>query len=295
MKCVLIVITAVTFVTAADLTIEPDVENFIQSLNAENKLSYANQSKVMAFSEVVRPDGGYSNVGYQAIRQQKDEKTLNRLRFLVADGQGAAGMVRYDAMNGRYLFRKSYSVMRYTSESVPDELAVKAQNDLNRLLGSEAEQFVLANTETDWQENGAHSDKRMLAYSFRFTRQINGRHIVDNTAYIRIIYSGNDKMYGFDIVNPVLIPVRIPAVVRLDATRKRLEHFAVQKKTAWNNDDGDVRVKRITAKKGIPSYRAKKKGDKIILAPYISFFCRYDMENGDTFSRFEDFSLDASR
>lgn len=296
MRCLQIIIITVTCLSAAELTIDPGVEDFINSLNAEKKLSYDNQAKVSSISEGIRSNGGNLNIGYAVVRQRKDDDMLDRLSNLVADGQGEVGLMRFDEMNGRYLFRRgSYTEMPYTAETIPDELAEKARNDLSRLLGSEAEQFILANTETNWQQSGDDSEKKIVAYSYRFTRRINGRHIVDNTAYVRITYSGNDSLYGFDIVNPELRPVRIPELVRQDATRGRLERFASQKKIASNNTDGDVMVNRIIVEKGIPSYRAYKNDGQVIISPCISFFCKFDMENGRTFSRFKHFSLDASK
>jgi hypothetical protein len=89
--------------------------------------------------------------------------------------------------------------------------------------------------------------------------------------------------------------VRIPMMVKRNVIGERLNRFAEKKNTVRNSVDGDVIIDRIAAEKGIQSYCAKKKGDKTFLSPYISFFCRYNMENGDMFRKFEHFSLDATR
>lgn len=282
-------------VSAAELTVESDAAFFIDSVSNASA-NYLEEKSVSAFTDEVRPLlKEYKNIGYEVINQQKDEKVLSRLYNLVVDGCDDVNSVKYDERDGRYFFQRSFHAMRYKEESETTELRTLAKKDIVRLLGQEADHFIMANTETDWQQTRENPEPRMLAMTYRFTRKINGRHIIDNTAYVRITYSGDDQLCGFDIVNPLLRPVRIPLMVKQNVIGERLSRFAEKKTTARNSVDGDVTIERITAEKGIQSYRAKKKGDKTLLSPYISFFCRYDMENGDAFRIFEHFSLDATR
>lgn len=307
-KCMISILMMTMIVSAAELTVERDASFFIDSVS-NARASYLEEKELTSsftgeatplledsrMSKDNRISEDYRNIGYEVIKQRRDEKVLSRLNNCVVDGRDEVNEVRYDDRDGRYFFHRSFHAMRYSKESEATVLRTRAGEDLERLLGRDADYFVMANTETDWEQTRENPEPRILAMTFRFTRKINGRHIIDNTAYVRITYSGDDQLCGFEIVNPRLRPVRIPLMVKQNVIRERLNRFARNKTTARNSVDGEVTIERITAENGIQSYRAKKKGDKILLSPYISFFCRYDMETGATFQKFEHFSLDATR
>jgi hypothetical protein len=286
------IIVVVSTAFSAELVIEKKVDEFIKEVEKETFFP----SDVLENAGLKGPERTEMRpVVYEVIRPLKDATEITRLRKFVGPGAEKADRVGFDSRNGCYY----YSVPRLQGPQGSDKplkrLRGKATRDLFALVGADASRFVFANTETDWEKTSDNPVPRIVGQRFRFTRKVNGGHILDNTAYVRISYDGKGDLAGFEIVNPRLKPLPVPYRVKQSATRRRLTEYAATKNSARSSIDGDISVKRISVKKGIRSYLAKKNGDKTILAPYISFFCRYDMENGESFESFSHFSLDATR
>ena len=83
-------------------------------------------------------------------------------------------------------------------------------------------------------------------------------------------------------------------MVKPSATRERLEQFAAAKNTVRGTLNDDMKISSIAAEKGIHSYMSSSSGGKSYLIPCVSIWCRYSLENGETFEKFENFIIDAS-
>jgi hypothetical protein len=177
-------------------------------------------------------------------------------------------------------------------------LKIKASSVLEQLLGKDqADRFVSANEETDYVKERDISGEKILRKTYRFTRKINGRHILDNTSFVRLSFSADQELSGFEIVNPEITPLRnVERLVKTAAIESRLTEYAASKQTAVKNGvEGteEVGVTLIRAEKGFDTYLSKKAGDKTLLLPTVSFYSDYQLENGDHFENWSHFCLDA--
>jgi hypothetical protein len=201
----------------------------------------------------------------------------------------------YDEERG-ILYYNSPHIKPLSDESASglEELQQKASAMLERLLGNESRRFVFANTETDWAVQKPETAPRRIMQTLRFTRKINGCHIIDNSSYVRIAFTGNGELCGFEIRNPDLHPVACERMVKPSATKGRLEQFAAAKNTVRGSLNEEVKTTSIAAEKAIQSYISSSWGGKNRLIPCVSIWCRYSLENGETFEKFENFIIDAS-
>ena len=291
---VLIIITLLFgALISAPLFIESEAQQLLSRLNQEK----ATAVKSASSQQLVNTDQlSDASIGYKVVKRQRNESELARLQSVVGNANSTQQFFGYDEREGRYYFHTPHqTALPDTSPRYLKYLQNRSRNYLKRLVGADADNFVFANTETRWGITPSSGEKSMIGITFRYTLKINGRHIVDNTAYIRITYTGEEKLAAFEIVNPTLEPVSIPMMVKRSATVKRLQKRAEEKNTVRSSLGEEIVVEKITATKAIQSYLARKKGETVLLAPYISFYCRYNLRSGDSFERFDHFSLDATR
>ncbi len=233
-------------------------------------------------------------IAFEVLHNGKDDSEIERISNVVGNGFD----VRYSKKKYKYF---SFNIdlqmkpLEKTDEASLEILKKKAIETMKILVGKDADRFVFANTETEWVAlTPGSDDPTLLSMTYRFTRKVNGRHIIDNTSYVRVCFSGNDELSGFEIINPDLKPVKLDMLVKLSATEERLEKFAEDKKTARKWDGKNVIVNTINAEKGVNTYIKKEFGEKTILIPHVSFYSKFDLENGDSFNNWIHLSLDAS-
>lgn len=231
----------------------------------------------------------------------KSDEEDNSVKQRLSKAVSLPEKVVFNANRGAYCYNNvdlQQKQLNLTVKQSLDQLKTKAHSKLELLLGKkDADRFEFANEETDYIKESDGEDARILRKTYRFTRKVNGRHILDNTSFVRLSFSGEQELSGFEIVNPELKPVKaVQKLVKLDATDKRLRQYADKKETAVRNGpegNENVSVSLIKAKVGIDSYLAKKMGDKVLLLPNTSFYSEYQLENGERFDNWSHFCLDA--
>ncbi len=250
---------------------------------------------------------------FRVAKQPRDETEMRRLAMLVgmeADdtlvtrGQGdflestdATARIGYDSNRGRYTFYSNAleKIPLEKSDSLSlRELRRKADLLVAELVNNNEREFVFANVETDWYQTKADTTHRMSKRSFRYTRKVNGRHIVDQSAHVRITFSGDGNVCAFSIENPTLVPEQLPQMVKLSATETRLRQYAENKETALSPYRKKVPVTRVQARRGVSSYVRRTIGEKEYLVPHISFLTRNVLNTGEEYSGYLHLSLDAS-
>ncbi len=201
----------------------------------------------------------------------------------------------YDQNRGIFYYNSPHlKVMRNETATANEKMKLKAVQKMQQLLGKESSRFVLANTESDWMKTKSDPVERLVAQTYRFTRKINGYHIIDNTSYVKITLTGDNELSGFEICNPELKPVPLERMVKFSSTATRLQQFATNKNSITGFFNEQIKISQIKAEKAIYSYISENRGQKKILVPHISVFCNYQLANNEQFDKFENFVLDAS-
>jgi hypothetical protein len=204
----------------------------------------------------------------------------------------------YDGQRGRYFYYNKIPQSLPLSKTDPASciaLKEKAQQLLSDALGSRAVNYVFANTETDSVKTNDTDPGVIAKLTFRFTRKLNGRHIVDNTAYFKATYAGAQELCAFEFTDPHLEPVALDLMVLPSATPDRLAEWANDKNTAVSPTGDKIGVIKVIADKPIESYMAQKNGASTFLVPYLSFFSKICLENGRSYDKYIDLCLDAGR
>jgi hypothetical protein len=236
-------------------------------------------------------------VVFEVIKAKKDDKLIQNFSRKVSLPEN----VVFNSIKGAYCYNnvifQQIALKSVTTEDL-SMLKKKADAVLEQLLGKElATRFVFANEETDYVKESDTSDERILRKTYRFTRKINGRHILDNTSFVRLSFSSDQELSAFEIVNPEIKPVRsVERLVKMGATEKRLEEYAANKQTAIRNGPKNIETIAVTSIKtenGFDTYLSKKTAEKTLLLPYISFYSDYQLENGEHFENWSHFCLDA--
>jgi hypothetical protein len=281
---------------AADLEVEESVYKFLDELTAQDQLIKADRNAETSISDLKAPERETIRpVIYEIIVPEKSHRYMTQLGRIVRNEGHVQTEIHYNTKTGMYhYFDESFTPLVQSDEQYLYILEQKAKAMLTRLMGNESGNFVFANTEDDYYCTPDHLDPILAARTYRFTRKINGRHIIDNTAYVSIRYSGNGQMTAFEIVNPVLKPLKLDSMVSQSAALSRLETYAENKKTAKKPGYEPVTVNLISVSKGIESYLSEQRGDKRYLVPHLSFWSTYSLENEDSYQRYINLSLDAS-
>lgn len=234
---------------------------------------------------------------FEVIKAKKNDSLLQCLSRSVP----LPGNVVFNPAKGAYCYNNidlQKQPLKATGVLDLSSLKIKASSLLEQLLGKEqANCFVSANEETDYVKERNVLGERILRKTYRFTRKINGRHILDNTSFVRLSFSADQELCGFEIVNPDVKPLRnVERLVKTGAIGSRLAEYAASKKTAVKNGlEGTekVGVTLIRAEKGFDTYLSKMAGGKTLLLPTVSFYSDYQLENGDHFENWSHFGLDA--
>ena len=236
-------------------------------------------------------------VVFEVIKSKEDNTVKQRLLKAVSLSE----YVVFNAKRGAYCYNdvnlQEKQLVEIDKQSL-DQLKAKANNLLELLLGKkDADRFKFANEETDYVKERGDEDARILRKTYRFTRKVNGRHVLDNTSFVRLSFSGDQELSGFEIVNPELKPVKVvQRLVKFDATDKRLQQYADKKGTAVRigpEGNENVGVAVIKAEVGVDTYLSKKVEDKVLLLPNTSFYSEYQLVNGEQFDNWSHFCLDA--
>jgi hypothetical protein len=209
--------------------------------------------------------------------------------------------VLFNPIKGSYSYSNNdlqKKVLTSTDLQSLSNLKIRAGAILEQLLGKvQADCFVAANEETDFVKECDDGEERILKKTYRFTRKINGRVILDNTSFVRISFSADQELSGFEIVNPEIKPVKsVDRLIKPEATINRLGEYAANKLTADKNGPEGVEkigVTLISAQKGFDTYITKKAEGKTLLLPSVSFYSDYQLENGEHFDNWSHFCIDA--
>ena len=279
-------------VNASPLSVLGPVEHFLSSLSSRSteKGGDLKDSRLLDTAHIASRPPVYE-VSFRPVSPTE----ISRIVGETGIPDGLRQFAGYDEGRG-VLYFNSPDIEPLSDESPTglEELKQRAYAMLEKLLGNESGRFVFANTETDWAIQKPETAPRRIMQTFRFTRKINGYHIIDNSAYVRIAFTGNGQLCGFEVRNPDLQPVACERMVKPSATRERLEQFAAAKNTVRGTLNDDIKISSIAAEKGIHSYMSSSSGGKSYLIPCVSIWCRYSLENGETFEKFENFIIDAS-
>ncbi len=291
----LAVIAVTVSVNASQLGVSEPVKDFLSSLSAHSIARGVDLTDRRLLDSALvssRP------VIYEITNRSFSATDVQQFVEVAGVADSLQKFAGYDEKKGACYFN-SPCIKPLADESPAglEDLKQKAFIVLEKLLGAESGRFVFANTETDWAMSKPDTEaaERRIIQTYRFTRKINGCHIIDNTAYVRISFTGKGELCGFEIRNPDLQPVALDRMVKLSATKTRLEQFAGAKKTVRSSRNETINVSSITAKKGIQAYLSQPAGGKVYLIPGISILCRYALDNGDVFEKYEHFFIDASR
>jgi hypothetical protein len=279
---------------AARLEVAEKAQQHVKELKAKKvskQIDVSNQSILEKEEVTGRP------VVLEVIKAKEDNSLKQRFSKVVPLPE----KIVFNAARGAYSYNDvdlQQAALNATDKQSLGSLRAKANAILEQLLGKkDAGRFVFANEETDYVKENDGENPRILKKTYRYTRKVNGRHILDNTSFVRVSFSGNQELSGFEIVNPELKPVKaVERLVKLDATDKRLQQYAEKKDTAVRNGPKGkemVGVEVIKAKAGFDTYLAKKVGDKVLLIPNTSFYAEYHLENGERFENWSHFGLDA--
>jgi hypothetical protein len=299
MRTVLYTITAITLISAlstfaAKLEISQKAqEHIVQIMRVNvNKPADLLNPAIIGIEEIEgRP------VVFEVVKAKMDDKLMQHFFKNVSLPE----KVVFNTIKGAYCYNNiALQQIALKSVSIQDlsNLKTKASVVMEQLLGNEqAARFVFANEETDYVKESDTSDERILRKTYRFTRKINGRHILDNTSFVRLSFSADQELSAFEIVNPDIKPLRnVERLVKMGATEMRLKEYAANKKTAVRNGPKSLETIGVTFIKvedGFDTYLSKKAGEKTHLLPNISFYSDYQLENGEHFENWSHFCLDA--
>jgi hypothetical protein len=279
---------------AAKLVILEKAQQQIEQINKKN----SSQPTDLSDSRILgKKETGGRPVVFEVIKAKKDDKLMQHFSRTVSLPEN----VVFNAIKGSYSYN-NIVLQRVALKSINQQdlikLKTRANTVLEQLLGNEvADHFVPANEETDYVKENDLDKERILRKTYRFTRTINGRHILDNTSFVRLSFSAGQELSAFEIVNPDLRPVRnVTRLIKSGAIENRLREYAANKKTADRNGPESIEkigVTSITAENCFNTYLSKKEGEKMLLFPGISFYSDYQLENGEHFKNWSHFCLDA--
>ncbi|MBN1309626.1 MAG: hypothetical protein JXA18_17025 [Chitinispirillaceae bacterium] len=293
LQSILTIIAFAASISSSPLTMSGRVKDFLSSLSSRpiTKDVDVSDSRLLDTAMISsRP------LLYEMTNRPVSAADIKRLLVNVRIADSLDTFAGYDERRGICYFN-SPSIQPLSDESPAglNDLKQKASLCLKKLLGAESRNFVFANTETDWTLSKPDLVPRRVIQTYRYTRKINGCHVVDNSAYVRIAFTGNEELCGFEIRNPDLQPVSLQRMVKFSATTARLEQLAAKKQSVENSMKQTVTVTSINAEDGIQSYVCTPAGGKNYLTPCVSVRCTYTLDNGSSFEKFEHFFIDASR
>jgi hypothetical protein len=292
---IIAVIISASFTHAAKLQISENAQGYITSSMNKTAYSLSYNLSSSAITGTEKSDGRL--IVFEVIKANKSDSMMRYLSRNVR----LPGDVVFNSLKGAYSYNNiSLQNVALRSTTIQDlsNLKIKATRTLEQLIGTaQAKQFVSANEETDYVKENDADEERILRKTYRFTRKLNGRHILDNTSFVRLSFSADQELCGFEIVNPVIKPVRyVERPIKAEATINRLGEYAAEKLSAEKNGSQGIErvgVTVINAEKGFDTYLSKKSGDKTLLIPNVSFYSDYQLENGEHFKNWSHFCLDA--
>ncbi len=281
-------------IIAAELQISAKAQEYI-ALSITNSVAKSSNLSSPALTGIEKIDG--RPVVFEVVRATRNDSLMRYLSRNVR----LPGNVVFNSLKGAYTYSNAALQnvpLKSTNVLALDNLKIKAKRTLEQLIGTvQVNHFVFANEETDYVKISDTTEEKILRKTYRFTRKLNGRHILDNTSFVRISFSADQELCGFEIVNPEIKPVRnVERLIKTDATFSRLEAYAVEKSTVnKNGPEGleKIGITLITAENGLDTYISKKTGDKTLLIPGTSFYSDYKLENGEHFKNWSHFCLDA--
>lgn len=289
---VLITILLSIRVNSSELVLNESVKTFLSktstmSINGETNVADAELLDTALVSS--RP------VLYEVIIPARTGKEIVQLSTAAGVPDSLRRFAGYDQNKGIFYYNSPHlKVMKNESASANAKMKLKAVQKLQQLLGKESSHFVFANIESDWIKTKSDPVERLLSQTYRFTRKVNGYHIIDNTSYVKITFTGDEELAGFEICNPELKPVPLKRMVRFSSTATRLQQFASNKNTVNGTFNEEIKISQIIAEKAIQSYLSENRGQQKLLVPHISVFCKYHLADNGQFDKFENFVLDAS-
>jgi hypothetical protein len=279
----------------ASLEVNEITNNFIDKIES-NKNVFNTNLNLPANIDSGEAEG--CPVLYEVINSGKrDEELLGRLRNHVANPDN----LNYNLQDGMTCYEDielQRSPLVLSDSQDLERLEKKAKETVETLLGTELySHFIFANEETDYLLEKEKATPCILRKSYRFTKKLNGCHIIDNTAYIKVSFSGNQQLCRFEMANPEIKHLKpVERQVKFSITKKRLVNYVNKKNTEIKNGVNGIEtvsIKSINVKKGIKTYISKICGDKLLLIPYISFYAEHKTESGESFKRWIHFCLDA--
>jgi hypothetical protein len=289
-KCEFIFISTLIFslnLLAAKMEVSDCAVNFIKAAKSStiNKDIDLNSPQVLQ-----KGKSGGAAIGYEIIRMSKDDALMNSLAATINC------TVVYDSIRGRYI-GYNHEVEKVPLADVGEQnlatLKKMADNALAAILKEKAVEFEFSNNEMDSSMTAGETNPRLAAMSYRYTRELNGRHIVDNTAFIRVTFCGNNRIGGFEMADPTLKPFFISTIVKESVSEDRLEQYVKNKKDA-EKFGAKFPVSGIKAEKGFFTYLAMPQGNKMCLIPHVSFYTTHNLDNGDNYKKWVHLNLDGS-
>lgn len=289
---IVIIILLSICVYSSDLVLNESVKAFLAK---NSSVSISSRANVIDAALLDTAQVSPRPVLYEVIIPTRTGREIIQMSDAVGIPDSLRRFTGYDQVRGIFYYNSPHlKVMKYETATANAKMKLKAVQKLQQLLGNECNRFVLANTESDWIKTKSDPIERLVAQTYRFTRKINGYHIIDNTSYVKITFTGDDELCGFEICNPELKPVPLERMVKISSTVTRLQQFAINKNTATGPFNEEVKISQIKAEKAIHSYLSENRGQKKILVPHISVYCNYQLVNNEQFEKFENFVLDAS-
>lgn len=214
------------------------------------------------------------------------------------EDSGKNARVGYDAQRGIYFYYSKtieQEPLSKTDEASLEALKQKAQVVLEKVFGDNAANFVFANIETDWIKLKDSTSPTIAKQTYRFTRKLNGRHVVDNAAFFRATFAGAQELCVLEFADPVLEPMQVEVMVRPEATAERLGGWVQAKETATSPTGEKIQVEVVSARKPLETYLSISEGGRILLVPHVSFWSSFELANGDSYSRYVHLCMDAKR
>ncbi len=289
---IFLIILLNVIVLSSDLVLDESVKSF---LSKASTLSNYNKSNVTDTELLDSAQISTRPVLYEVIIPSRTGKEIIQLSTAAGVPDSLRRFTGYDQYKGIFYYNSPHlKIMKYETASTNAKMQLKAIEKMQQMLGKESNRFVFANTESDWIKTSSDPVERLLAQTYRFTRKVNGYHIIDNTSYVKITFTGNGELCGFEICNPELKPVPLERMVRFSSTAPRLQQFATNKNTVKSSFNEEIKISRIKAEKAIHSYLSENRGQTKLLVPHVSVFCKYFLVDKIQFDKFEHFVLDAS-
>ncbi len=305
-----IVVLSPVFIPAADLVLETHAEEFIDELEQRTISDSADlltegiqqgprvTSRPVLFRAVKQPGGETEMKRLAALAGMEfDGEPVQRGRSFFLDNPDGTARIGYCPARGRFSYYSNALEkipLEETDSAALDELRGKADLLLAELVNDEERDFVFSNFETDWVQTKEDTTERICKRSFRYTRKVNGRHVIDQSAHIRITYSADGQVCAFSIENPTLIPEHFPQMVKPSATGARLVDYAGNKQNAISPNGRKIGVKQVQALRGYSTYVGSTIGETAYLVPHVSVLANHVLEDGREFSKYVHLSLDAS-